>query len=125
MRIGDVVAWETDRTLNGIRQPKMHVYVGDTVGRQQIFLYVCGEARPHDFVLRRVQYNSFLRRDSGISCSSPEYYTIGDLETYDIETVGRLSSETLRALYDHLDDHDVMEAQHTNQIRQNLLAVLK
>jgi hypothetical protein len=125
MKVGEVFAWQTDRTQDGILQPKMHVYVGDTVGRQQIFLYICSEIRPHDFPIFRADYRQFLVKDSGISCSSPEYYSEREIREYGIELVGRLSLVSLRALYDHLDDHDVMEAQHIIQIRQNLAAILK
>jgi hypothetical protein len=50
MRVGEVFAWDTDQTVDGIVQRKMHVYVGDTVGGQQIFLYVCSEVRDHDYL---------------------------------------------------------------------------
>jgi hypothetical protein len=123
MRLGEVYLWETDRAQGRDTRRKYHVFIGDDVDGNKVFLFINTADWYNDYKITQANY-SFLTYDSFVGCSAAVTYTAAEITAASPNLVGELGKADLKGLRDAIIAAETMEQRDASFVCGSLAAAL-
>jgi hypothetical protein len=123
MLLGEVYLWEADRAQGRDTRRKYHIFIGDDVDGNKVFLFINTADWYKDYKIAHANYG-FLTYDSYVGCSSAVSYTATEIETAAPNLVGELSKADLKGVRDAIIAAETMERRDASFVCRILAAAL-
>jgi hypothetical protein len=125
MRTGEVYIWKTKKAKGYDERDKFHIFICNDDWQDGItFLFICSAHYFGDFTVTQADCPFLKKEESSISCGRPVFYSPPELEEYEPQLVGRLSSDCMKRLFNHIAQSETMEARHIKRVCAALAAAV-